>query len=361
VCNAENYPLLMKLFNKLNVPLKKTKMSFAAQYIPDNIEYSGSSLSLLFAHTKYIFNIRYIKFLTQLNQFNKQCLEVLEDEKFHQFSIEQYITLKGFNQDLLKWYLLPMSSALWSTPPETSAKFPVLALVRFFKNHGFLGLNTQFQWYTVDGGSEVYKNLLIESYKHKIQRNAEVVSVVRHEDSVAVKLQNGETLYFDKVIMASHADQTLRSIGDKSEKEHTTLSAFTYERNTATLHTDERVMPSMKKIWSSWNYRTEQKNDLLVSSCTYWMNSLQNVSKSKNYFLTINDQNNVDENKILKKIDYEHPIFTVEAMKMQKQLNELNDDGKLYFCGSYFRYGFHEDAFMSAVSVCEKILNQKVL
>ncbi|MBC8045536.1 MAG: FAD-dependent oxidoreductase [Fimbriimonadaceae bacterium] len=360
VCNQENYPLLIKLFKQLNVPLKKTFMSFAAHIVHENIEYCGSSLNKLFAQRKNIFNPRYIKFLRQLNRFNKECIEILNDTKFQSLSIQEYCNFKKFNQDLLNWYLLPMSSALWSTPPETSSKFPALNLVRFFKNHGFLGLDTQFQWYTVDGGSEEYKKRLIEPFKDKIRINSKVVSIKRNVNDVEVGLENGEMFSFDKVILASHADQTLRMLSDITDKEEELLSQFAYEKNKATLHTDETIMPNLKKVWSSWNYRIEKKNDNLVSSCTYWMNSLQDVSKKKNYFVTINDQGNIDEKKIIREFEYEHPIFTVEAMQMQNRLSELNTNEQIYFCGSYFRYGFHEDAFMSAVNVCSAVLKKDI-
>ena len=360
VCNEENYPLLMKLFQRLEVPLKKTTMSFAAQIVHDKIEYCGSSLKLLFAQKRNLFSPRFIRFLIQLNKFNSACLEVLDNPEFHSLSVRAYVRKKKWNNDLLNWYLLPMSSALWSTPPETTARFPILALVRFFKNHGFLGLNTQFQWFTVDGGSEEYKKRLIAPFKDRIKIYSEVRQLRRNENSVSVELSDGSVENFDQVVIATHADEALKILGDATENELELLAPFKYEKNTATLHTDESVMPSLKKVWSSWNYRIDKQKDKMVSSCNYWMNSLQNVSENKNYFVSINDPGIIHPEKIIKSISYEHPIFTVEAMKMQKRLPELNEGNQLYFCGSYFRYGFHEDAFMSAVAVCEKILGRDV-
>ncbi len=360
VCNNENYPLLMKLFNALDVPLKKTKMSFAAQIVHDKIEYCGSSLKLLFAQKKNLFSPRYIRFLYQLNKFNQECLEVLDHPEFHSLSVRAYVRKKKWNNDLLNWYLLPMSSALWSTPPETTARFPILSLVRFFKNHGFLGLNTQFQWFTVDGGSEEYKKRLIAPFKENIKTNSQVVKVQRTENAVKVELYDGRSENFDRVIIATHADEALQLLRDPSATEMEVLTPFTYEKNTATLHTDETVMPDLKKVWSSWNYRLDKIEGKMISSCNYWMNSLQNVSDQKNYFVSINDPGIIREDKIITRVNYTHPIFTVEAMKMQNRLPELNGGNQLYFCGSYFRYGFHEDAFMSAVAVCEKILGRDV-
>jgi len=355
VFNKENYPNLLKLFGELNAPIKKTQMSFSAMIPHHNLEYCGSSLNLIFAQRKNIFSPRYIRFLIQLTRFNKECMEVLEDINLALLSISEYCKYKKFNDDLLNWYLLPMSSALWSTPPETTATFPAVTLVRFFKNHGFLGLNTQFQWYTVDGGSEEYKKRLIFPFKDKIRINSIVKKVKRKTEGVEITTANGETLLFDKVIVATHADEAHLILEETMTSEKAMLAPFHYEKNRTILHTDDSVMPKTRRAWSSWNYCTEKIENKLVSACTYWMNSLQQVSKNKNYFVTINECKPIDKNKILKEIIYEHPIFTVEAMKMQKYLPEMNYNGQVYFCGSYFRYGFHEDALMSAVAVCNRI------
>lgn len=356
VFNNENYPHLNKLFATIQAPIKKTNMSFAAHIVHENIQYCGSRLSLLFAQTKNIFSPRYIRFLMQLNAFNKVCLEVLDKPELQKLSIAEYVHAKGWGKDLLNWYILPMSSALWSTPPDTSAQFPALTLVRFFKNHGFLGLNTQFQWYTVNGGSEEYKKRLLAPFKNKIKLNAPVIAIEKSGDKIAVTTKQGETFLFDKVIIASHGDQALKMLKHPDDLQAKLLSPFTYQQNKATLHTDESIMPKIKKVWSSWNYRTEEINGQLISSCTYWMNSLQDVSKKENYFVTINDPGIVAKGKIVKELMYEHPVFTVEAMQAQQNLALLNNNGQIYFCGSYFRYGFHEDALMSANAVCDQIV-----
>lgn len=357
VFNNENYPHLNKLFAAINAPFKKTSMSFAAHIVHENIAYCGSSLKLLFAQKKNIFSPRYIRFLLQLNKFNAVCLEVLDNKELQTLSIAEYVSLKGWGKDLLNWYLLPMSSALWSTPPDTSAQFPALSLVRFFKNHGFLGLNTQFQWYTVDGGSEEYKKRLIAPFKDRIQVNSKITGLRRLADKIEITNLHGQQFLFDKVIVATHGNQALELLSDASDKEKQLLLPFQYQLNKATLHTDASIMPNVRSVWSSWNYRTEMIQNELVASCTYWMNSLQDVSKKKNYFVTINDPGCIDKQHIIKEIMYEHPVFTVEAMEAQARLPELNQNGRVYFCGSYFRYGFHEDALMSANQVCDIILN----
>ena len=361
VFNNHTYPRLTALFDALQVKVKKTDMSFAAQICDEHLEYCGSSLNKLFAQRRRIFSPRYIRFLKQLNTFNKTCIEVFHNETLSALSIKDYLRMKKYSDDLLNWYILPMSSALWSTPPDTTAQFPVLSLVRFFSNHGFLGLNTQFQWYTVSGGSEQYKQKLIAPFKERIFVNQGIRSIRRTSDGVELTDVHGSVFQFDKVVVAAHGDQALRMWSDASPEERKLLSPFNYQQNIATLHTDNSIMPKKKMVWSSWNYRTQTRGNNLVSSCTYWMNSLQDVSDFTDYFVTINDPGIIDGNKVIKEIIYEHPVFTVEAMNAQAKLPELNRNGSLYFCGSYFRYGFHEDALMSAANVCEQILGRKVI
>lgn len=360
VFNHITYPLLTKLFSQLNVPTKKTSMSFSVQHLPSALEYSGSGLNGLFAQRKNIFSPRHIKMLLQISRFNKESVEILDDPKYNECSLFDYMKEKNYGNDMFWKYLIPMSSAVWSTPMDFMLAFPAKTLVRFFYNHGFLGLNTQHQWYTVVNGSKTYIDILIQPFKHKIEINNPVIKVERQNEKTIVYSNNG-TKSYNKVILASHADESLNMLSDPTEKEQELLGKFKYHQNIATLHTDESVMPKIKRVWSSWNYRIEEKENKMVSSTIYWMNSLQQVSDKKNYFVSINDPGNIDEKKILRKIIYSHPLFDVDAVNAQKELYKLNQTGPVYFCGSYFRYGFHEDALMSSVELCNKLTGKKVL
>jgi predicted NAD/FAD-binding protein len=354
VFNFETYPNLCKLFDEIKAPIKKTDMSFSVQYMPTGLEYSGSGLTGLFAQRKNIFNAKYIKMLMQISRFNKISVEILNDERYHNHTLKQYIDEFDFGEDMLWKYLIPMSSAVWSTPMEKMLDFPVITLIRFFKNHGFLGLNTQHQWYTLENGSQSYKEIIMKPFKEKTHVNKKVVSLTRGKDGVNLKFSDGSTAQFDRVICASHGDQTLRFLNDASALERQLLSPFKYEKNMATVHSDENVMPKTRSTWSSWNYRIEERSGKLVPTTIYWMNSLQGVSKKKNYFVSINAlEGTVDRKKIIREIEYEHPLFDVASMKVQERLQELNKTGPVYFCGSYFKYGFHEDAYASAVELCK--------
>lgn len=356
VFNFQTYPHLCELFKELNAPIKKTSMSFSVQYVPSGLEYCGSGLNGLFAQRKNIFNLSYIRMLQQITRFNKQSVEVLDNPKFNNYSLKEYIHEFGYGKDMLWKYLIPMSSAVWSTPMEEMLDFPIVTLVRFFKNHGFLGLNTQHQWYTLENGSQSYRKLLIAPFKDKIQINNGAVRVQREHGKVLVTTANGQTHTFDKVILACHADQTLQLLTDASAEEKRLLLPFKYQKNSATVHTDESIMPKTKLTWSSWNYRIEDKGGALVPTTIYWMNSLQGVSKKKNYFVSINAvPGTVDRKKTIRVIDYEHPLFDVATMQAQNELHTLNEKGPVYFCGSYFRYGFHEDAYASVVNLCKNL------
>lgn len=360
VCNPINYPNLWQLFEDLEVPLKPTNMSFSVQYHPANLEYCGSGLNGLFGQRSNIFNLRFIRMLKEIKRFNEECILLLEDGKCTDLSVEDFVFQYRYSQDFLEQYLLPLSSALWSTPPELSLQFPLISLVTFLNNHGMLGLNTHFQWYTVEQGSWTYRDRLIEPLRDRILVNNQVKQVQRLAGQVEVTTNDGEKQLFDKVILACHADQALNILTDPTEEESNLLGQFQYQRNQALLHTDQTVMPKRKRLWSSWNYKLEELSGKLKASTHYYMNALQGLSEQVDYFLSINDPDQVNPNKVLKQINYEHPIFTIGAFKAQKTLAALNHESSILFCGSYFGNGFHEDAYVSALNLCEKLKRREV-
>ncbi|MBC8987763.1 FAD-dependent oxidoreductase [Pedobacter sp. N36a] len=354
VFNQQTYPQLSRLFDKIHAPVKATDMSFSVQYLPDNLEYSGSSLNHLFAQRRNLFNPAFLKMLMQINRFNKESVAILDQPQYENYSIGRYISEFGYSQDMLWKYLIPMSSAVWSTPMEQILDFPAVSLIRFFKNHGFLGLDTQHQWYTLHNGSQSYRELLIKPFKDRIQLRKKVVEVSRLADGkVSVLAADGSSAIYDRVILACHADQAHQIVKDKTPDEARLLSKFKYQPNKAVLHTDSNLMPKKELAWSSWNYRVEKQGEVLVPSTIYWMNRLQQVSNHQDYFVSINPSSAIDAKKIIREIDYEHPLFDVPAMQAQKELVILNQHGPVYYCGSYFKYGFHEDAYASAAALCE--------
>jgi len=361
VFNYQTYPNLCRLFDEIKAPVKKTEMSFGVQHLPTGLEYSGSSLNHLFAQRKNIFRPSYLKMLMQIGRFNKESLKIVDDPKYANYSVGEYVKKFGFGDDMLWKYLVPMSSAVWSTPMEQMLDFPVVTLIRFFQNHGFLGLDTQHQWYTLHKGSQSYREILIKPFKEKIHLNRKATKVFKNADgTVTVSASDGSSEIFDRVIIATHGDQALELLDKPAADEKRLLSKFKYQYNKATLHTDESIMPKTKLAWASWNYSIQSINKKMVPTTIYWMNSLQQVSDKKNYFVSINPHANIDPKKIIKEIDYDHPLFDVPAINAQKELSKLNETGPVYFCGSYFNYGFHEDAFTSAVNLCSHLLGKPV-
>lgn len=357
VFNKVTYPNLCRLFETLKVPVMKTEMSFSVQFKPEGLEYCGSGINGLFAQRKNLIKPSFYRLLGEIARFNRTSPQILHDPFYADYSLSHYAEAHGFSPDFLNKYLIPMSSAVWSTPMDKMLDFPIVTLVRFFYNHGFLGLNTQHQWYTVKNGSQSYRELLIAPFRDRISCNSGVRSVVKNTGGAEVILKNGEKHQFDLVIFACHADEALKMLEEPDKDQQRLLSCFVYEKNTATLHVDGWVMPQNRRAWSSWNYAIGAgSGGKLIPSTVYWMNKLQDVSRKENYFVSINaPENSIDPDKIRKTIHYEHPLFNLRAIRAQQDLPLLNENGPLYFCGSYFKYGFHEDAYTSALELSTRL------
>lgn len=363
VFNKVTYPNLCRLFTELDVAIKPTDMSFSVQHVPTGLEYCGSSLNHLFAQRRNLLNPRFYAMLWQINRFNGEAVAALENPQYADYTVRQFVEERGYGNDFLNLYLVPMSSAVWSTPPELMLEFPALSLIRFFHNHGFLGLHTQHPWWTVVNGAKSYVGRILKAVGPMTHLQRRVIAVQRRSEGVLITTEDGRSETFDKVILASHADQSLAMLKDADAEERRLLGEFKYQPNLATLHTDETVMPKTRLAWSSWNYRINvDQNGKVQPSTIYWMNQLQGVSEQVNYFISINGADQVRPDKVLRRIEYEHPLFSLGAIKAQRELPKLNlrsPEQQVYFAGSYFRYGFHEDAFKSAVDLCQVMLGKE--
>lgn len=360
VFNEVTYPNLLKLFSEIDQGYVDTDMGFAVAIPELNLEYNGSSLNGIFSQRKNLFSPRFIRMLLQVKRFFNQALEVLDGEQWESMSVADYLKRRNYHPDMMRQFLIPMSSAVWSTPPDLMQDFPIRSLVRFMQNHGLMGVNTQYQWKTPQGRSWAYRDKLIASFKDKIKVAEPVESVARIGDKVRVLSKSGEEEY-DFVAFASHADETRRMLKDPSELQRELLTPFNYQENVALVHTDAAVMPKLKKNWSSWNYIIRGNPDGMEDAFTvYWMNRLQDVSKNQDYFININGEHHVDPKKVLRRYVYHHPIFDTAAAKAQLRLHDLNRaDDPFFFCGSYFRFGFHEDALTSSVELVRIILGRE--
>ncbi len=354
VYNEVTYPHLTRLFKELNVATKPTQMSFSVQHMPGGVEFNGGSLHLLFAQRKNLFSPRFWKMLIQINRFNKETVEELNNPKFGDLSLADYVEQRGYGKDFLAWYLSPMAAAVWSSPPERIDSFPARTLMRFWHNHGFLGLDTQHPWRTVCGGSREYVKKITAPFEQQIIRNHPVVAV----DGTILTLADGSSHRFDKVIFASHGDQSRALLASATTLESEILDHFSYQANKAVVHSDPRFMPRTRRAWASWNYRVDRSGN---HSTHYWMNNLQGVSDTQNYFVSINPPHDLPKEKIIHQLDYEHPVFTIAAINAQSRVPELHAAGQStgrYYCGAWQRHGFHEDGIWSAYELCQQILKR---
>ena len=361
VYNEPTYPLLTRLFKELNVETKTTSMSFSVQHLPSGLEYCGTGFNGLFAQRLNLFNPPYIRMLLEIDRFRKEAIEVLDNPSLSSWTLSRYIRTKGYSEDFLQKFLIPMSSAVWSTPVDAMLEFPAESLVRFFNNHRFLSLEGQLAWRTCVGGSRQYREKLMTAFNPRVWTKRAAVKIKREAGKVTVMDSTGQSASYDKIILACHADEALKLLTDPTVLESSLLSKFPYLVNKATLHTDERVMPKLKKVWSSWNNRIE--NDRLGASATstiYWMNSLQGVSKKKNYFVSINDPGLIDRHKIIWEKNYTHPLFTVETQEAQPHLHELNQNRTTFFAGAYFYFGFHEDGLRAGLEAARAVAGAEV-
>ena len=363
VFNHATYPLLTRLFRELGVATKKTDMSFSVRHGDSGLEFCGSSVNHLFAQRKNLFRPRFYRMLFAINRFNQEAVAALADPASPVFTetLGDYVKRRGYGSDFFDLYLVPMSSAVWSTPPEKMLAFPAAALLRFFHNHGFLGLSTQHQWWTVEGGAKSYIAPLTAPFAQKIRLNSAASGVIRTPRGVTVTTATGTAHTFEKVVLACHGDQALRLLQNPTDAEHRLLSAFHYQPNTATLHTDASVMPRTRLAWSAWNYEIARDSAGAVSTAThYWMNKLQGVSDRENYFVTINRPESINPAKILKRIAYDHPLFSLAATAAQAELPALNQAAlgttETFYAGAWQRHGFHEDGLHSAHRLAAQIL-----
>jgi uncharacterized protein len=354
VFNKKNYPNLLKFFDDLKVNYEKSNMSFAVSVKGTSIEYSGNGLNGLFANKLNTLNINFLRMVKEIITFYSQA-EKIDLNKYKNQTLGEFLKMKRLSKYFINFHIIPMVAAIWSMPSSHAEKMPMSLFLKFFRNHGLFKIKNRPQWYTVSGRSKIYVNKVLKAISGEYFKNYAIKYVQRNKSGV--RLFYGETNeYFDyeKVIFASHADETLKLIKNPTEQEKEILSNFKYKKNIAYLHNDNRLMPNNKNTWSSWNSIIEKEN--LNSTCiTYWLNKLQNLKSENNYFLTLNPSRKIDEKKIIKKTEFFHPFYDMQAINNQKRLGEIQGQNNSWFCGSYFGYGFHEDGLNSSLNIIKKI------
>ena len=351
VFNELTYPNLIKFFNELNVPFEKSDMTFSVSIKDSNVEYGGKGLGGIFANKMNIFNFKFLKMIREIISFYKLAPTLL-DQDLKNETLGSYLEKSNLSKYFIEYHIIPMVAAIWSMPFSNAKKMPLNLFLNFFINHGLFRLKNRPQWYTVTNRSRAYVKKITEKISGEIYKNNRVKNINRSNDNVRILIGN-EYFDYDHVVLASHADQSLNMLENPTQEEKNILTKFTYVSNTAFLHTDESLMPLRKKAWSSWNSINKEGKTCI----TYWLNKLQNLNTSKNYFLTLNPIEEIMNDKVIKKVNFTHPYFNTENVTLQKNLYTLQGKKRTWFCGSYFGYGFHEDGLRSSIELMKNFKN----
>lgn len=349
VFNRPTYPLLTKLFEELNVKIEKSDMSFGFWDRASNLAYNAQTLGGIFFQKRNIFSLAHYRMIYDIFKFNKKAnYDVDNNTNDLDMPLDEY--LKSYGKTFNENYILPMGAAIWSTPSDKMNEFPTRTFLNFFKNHGLLGVSTQHQWLTVSNGSVNYVNKIKEHISGKIFLSSDVVGVEREENGVVLIHENGSKTHYDKVVLAMHAPEAMNILKDSIKKEQEILYCFSYKQNDALLHNDTKALYPDKEIYAAWNYKNN--DDTNTVTLTYWINRLQNLKSSKEYFVSLNEIEEVE--KVIERISYEHPQFDKEAIQAQSLRKEISGINNTYFAGAYWRYGFHEDGLWSANEIAKE-------
>ena len=353
VFNFKTYPNLINFFEENNIQIEKSDMSFSVTVENTNFEYCGKGLNGIFSNRANLFNLKFLKMFFDIINFYNQCDKLNQfDEKI---TLEEYLNKNKLSKEFINYHLIPMVSAIWSMSSGEASKMPLKFFVKFFQNHGLFKLKNRPQWFTVSNRSRTYVNNILSKLSGEHYKNYPVRKIVSKSSGIDL-YYGGESEFFnyDKVVLATHADEALSIIENPSKEEKKILSNFRYKENLAYIHTDEKIMPKNKKAWCSWN-SSINKYDIEKNSITYWLNLLQNLKCEDNIFLTLNPNFEIDQSKILKKVRFTHPYFDQSALDYQIELKNLQNKKNILFCGSYFGYGFHEDGIKSSINMLKHL------
>ena len=361
VFNDRTYPNFIRMLDEIGQESVPSEMSFSVQAENGGIEYSGSSLNALFAQRRNLLRPRFYRMIRDILRFNETTLPSV-DHLDESESLGEYLRENNYGYEFIEHYLIPMAAAIWSAEPGSVLKMPVNFLVRFFANHGLLQLKDRPLWRVIKGGSREYVAKLVGGHRDRIRLNSPVESIDRFDDRIEVYSATGGREVFDYVFLACHSDQALSLLRAPSRAEQSVLGAIPYQRNEAVLHTDAALMPKRRKTWSAWNYHIPQSPNANVA-VTYNMNILQGLESENQYLVTLNNDRQIDPDKIIRTIQYEHPVFSRGSVAAQQRQRDLNED-RTFFCGAYWKNGFHEDGVVSAVNAVghfeERLSNGKL-
>jgi uncharacterized protein len=351
VFNDRNYPNFERLLEELKVPTQASPMSFGVSDGLD-FEYSAASPNGLFASRSNMIKPSFHRMVADLVRFNREARELLGSEEDP--SLREWLAERRYSRDFVERLIVPQASAVWSADPAQMWSFPARFLVEFFDNHGMLGFRGRPRWRTITGGSRRYVEALTRPWQESVRLSTAVTSVSRHSDHVVVSTRTGESERFDAVVIATHSDQALALLADPSELERELLEAVPYQRNEAVLHTDRSLLPRRRRAWASWNYHLGADAG---GGCTvtYHMNRLQSLRAEQEFCVTLNRTATIDPERIIRTIDYSHPVYTPAGVAAQSRHAEISGRNRTHYCGAYWGWGFHEDGVNSALRVAREI------
>ena len=343
VFNDRTYPNFIKLLGEIGQPSQPSNMSFSVHSADGRLEYNGSSLDGLFAQRSNLLRPAFYAMVRDILRFNRDAVgEIMTSPA--DLTLGEYLQARGYGARFRDDYLVPMVAAIWSAEPSAVIDMPGRFLVQFFKNHGLLQLKDRPQWRVIRGGSREYVKRLVHGHEERIRLNSPVQQLRRAADGVEVTTAEGGCEWFDYAFVACHSDQALAMLADPSETEREVLGAI---RNEAVLHTDVSALPRRRRAWAAWNYFVPSGEHRHVA-VSYNMNILQSLQADNTYVVTLNDDTRISPDKVLRRIQYQHPVYTRETLAAQRRHAEVNGD-RVFYCGAYWRNGFHEDGVVSAL------------
>ena len=357
VYNEQNYPNLTAFFSHIGIDTAATDMGFAVSSDHGAMEYCGRNFDGLFGQRRNLFRPRHWRMVADIVRFFKWAERHAATEASSDTGIGTFLRNHGYSDAFIEDHLLPICAAIWSTPARSMLEFPARTFVNFFANHGLLELDVDKRpiWRTVKGGARTYIDRVLEQSRFRVMTNAHIAAVTREAQGVDLLFASGDQGRFDHVIFACHADQALGLIADPSADERAILQHFRFTPNRAVLHTDERMMPKRRQLWSSWNYLRTGKGDDAQLSLTYWMNALQPLPTKTNIFVTLNPMHDFAPGTVQRVIDYEHPLFDAEAVGAQRDMWRIQGVKRTWFAGAWLGYGFHEDGLQAGLEVAERL------
>lgn len=354
VFNEKTYPNFISMLAQLGVEKQNTSMSFSVHCERTGFEYAGTSLDALFAQRKNLFKPGFYQLLRDILRFNREAPSLIQSNE-NTLKLGEYLAEGGYSEIFKRYYILPMGAAIWSQDIDAMLDFPALFFVQFFHNHGLLSVKNRPQWYVVKGGSKSYVDKIYQGFDGLVLLQTPVTRVVRHSDRVDIFSRDSKGARkdtFDAVFFACHADQALAMIANPSAEEKDILGRLPYQKNRAVLHTGNELLPERRNAWASWNYRIPPRQQG-AATVTYHMNRLQSLPVATDVCVTLNPVAEIPQHQILAEMSYDHPVFTLEAIAAQARHKEVNGQHRSFFCGAYWRYGFHEDGVVSALNALD--------